>query len=114
MAASRTRRRPANLAKEGESVRLEALVYGRVQGVGFRYFVLRQASALGLGGWVANLADGGVQCVAEGPKLALEQLASALTAGPPGARVADVSLHWGPAVETWQRFEVRSGSHSGD
>ena len=76
--------------------------------------MLRQAIALGLGGWVTNLPDGGVQCVAEGPKPALEQLAMALTAGPPGAHVADVALHWGPAIESWQRFEVRSGSHSGD
>lgn len=114
MATSRTRRRPASGAKADDAARLEAVVHGRVQGVGFRYFVLRQATALGLGGWVANLPDGGVQCVAEGPRAALERLASALTGGPPGAHVADVALHWGPATDSPQRFEIRSGSHSGD
>ena len=54
--------------------RLEATVRGRVQGVGFRYFVVRRALELGLVGWVANGADGSVRCVAEGPSAALDAL----------------------------------------
>jgi acylphosphatase len=114
MSVRKAGRRPSGLAKGEAMARLEAVIRGRVQGVGFRYFVLRHATRLGLGGWVANLPDGGVQCVAEGPKAALEELASALTAGPPGAHIADVALHWGPATETWRGFDVRSGGHSGD
>jgi acylphosphatase len=107
-------RRPAPLANGEPKARLEAIVRGRVQGVGFRYFVLREATRLGLSGWVANLSDGGLQCVAEGPKPALELLAASLTAGPPGSHVADVSLHWGPPVDAPHRFEIRSGAHRGD
>jgi hypothetical protein len=46
--------------------RLHAVVHGRVQGVGFRYFVMREARALGLSGWVRNQADGSVEVEAEG------------------------------------------------
>ena len=54
--------------------RLEATVRGRVQGVGFRYFVVRRAMQLDLAGWVANAADGTVVCVAEGAPDALDTL----------------------------------------
>ena len=53
-------------------VRLDATVRGRVQGVGFRWFVLREAMALRLDGWVANTPEGSVQCVAEGLRPDLE------------------------------------------
>src|SRR4051794_25389712 len=75
-------------------VRLDATVSGRVQGVGFRYFVLRVASGLDLTGWVANTPDGSVQCVAEGERRDLERLLSALRDGPPGARVDRVAVEW--------------------
>ena len=57
-----------------DQVRLEATARGRVQGVGFRYFVLRRGMELGLTGWVANESDGSVRCVAEGPRSDLEAL----------------------------------------
>lgn len=66
------------------------LVSGVVQGVGFRYFVLRKAQALAVGGWVRNLPDGRVEVVADGPVAALEELESALRTGPSHSRVADV------------------------
>jgi acylphosphatase len=66
------------------------LVSGFVQGVGFRYFVLRRASALGLRGFVRNLSGGGVEVVAEGDAAALAELEVALEAGPPSARVESV------------------------
>ena len=94
--------------------RLEAIVSGVVQGVGFRYFVLREATRLGLRGWVANQPDGTVRCVAEGPRLDLDRLAERLSAGPPGARIEDVELTWGFATRAWPSFTVRSGFHSGD
>ena len=49
--------------------RLEAIVYGYVQGVYFRYYTKREAENLGLTGWVANRSDGAVQVVAEGDKI---------------------------------------------
>lgn len=70
------------------------LVSGHVQGVGFRYFTVRQARRLGLGGFVQNLPDGRVEVVAEGARGALEQLVAALRQGPPGALVRDVRVDW--------------------
>lgn len=96
------------------ALRLDAVVRGRVQGVGFRYLVLRRATALGLVGWVANQADSSVRCVAEGPPAALDALEAALHHGPTGAIVETVQAVRMPATGTFGRFEVRSGGHSGD
>lgn len=94
--------------------RLEATVRGRVQGVGFRYFVVRRALELGLTGWVANLPDGAVRCVAEGPPDALARLDDTLRNGPPGSFVEAVEAVRMPATGRFERFSVRSGAHSGD
>ena len=66
------------------------LVSGRVQGVGFRYFVLRRARALGVAGYTRNLADGSVEVVARGPGDQISALEAAVRAGPPHAHVAGV------------------------
>jgi len=66
--------------------------HGRVQGVGFRWFVLNEAQQLGLGGWVRNEADGTVSGEAEGDFSRLEALKDRLEAGPSGARVS--RLDW--------------------
>jgi acylphosphatase len=94
--------------------RLEAVVHGRVQGVGFRYHVLRFATPLGLDGWVANEATGRVRVVAEGPREVLERLLETLRDGPPGAFVEHVDEAWSSPTGTLEPFSVRSGSHSGD
>lgn len=73
------------------------LVSGRVQGVGFRYFVAREAEALGLAGWVRNLPDGQVEVLAEGTEPQLSTLEGRLWQGPPHARVATVGVE--PADE---------------
>ena len=99
---------------ESDPVRLDARVTGRVHGVGFRYFVFREAQALGLVGWVANVADGSVQCVAEGPRDRLETLLERLRDGPPASIVEGVSAAWMPATGTFGAFGVRSGAHRGD
>jgi acylphosphatase len=62
-------------------------VSGRVQGVGFRWFVVREASARGLKGWTRNLPDGRVEVVAQGDPQAIQDLAEALARGPRAARV---------------------------
>ncbi|MDQ3905026.1 MAG: acylphosphatase [Actinomycetota bacterium] len=66
---------------KGDSVRMTAWVHGRVQGVGFRWWTRSQALMLGLAGHAANLADGRVEIVAEGPREACERLLAALRSG---------------------------------
>jgi acylphosphatase len=94
--------------------RLEARVIGSVQGVGFRWFVLREAVGLGLTGWVANEMDGSVAVLAEGDAAALDSLQAALAVGPPGARVDGVAAHRLPASGTHERFQIRGRGHGGD
>ncbi len=76
-------------------VRLTAYVDGRVQGVGFRYWVRTKATALGLTGSVANLDDGQVEVVAEGPARDVRALLAALTGGETPGRVTRVTQRWG-------------------
>jgi len=97
-----------------DRVRLDATVMGRVQGVGFRYFVVREATGLDLEGWVANTPTGAVRCVAEGPRSALEALLERLRQGPPSAMVDRVSEAFMPATGGLGTFSVRSGAHTGD
>jgi acylphosphatase len=63
---------------------------GRVQGVGYRYFVLRQADALGVSGFARNRADGAVEVVAEGTEGALTDFEARLREGPSFAEVENV------------------------
>lgn len=97
-----------------QAVRLDARVTGRVHGVGFRYFVLREAQALELSGWVANESDGSVHCIAEGPRDRLDALVERLRDGPPAAIVDGISTAWMAATGTFGSFGVRSGGHRGD
>jgi len=93
-------------AGEGPA-RLSARVVGRVQGVGYRWWVSTQARSLGLVGWVANDADERtVDVVVEGPLAAVERLATLLRTGPAGARVEDVEASIGPASGSFVRFEI--------
>jgi acylphosphatase len=97
-----------------DRARLEAVVHGRVQGVGFRVFVLGVARGRGLVGWVANEASGRVRCVAEGSRDDLATLLAELQEGPPGAFVDRVDAAWPPPTGEFSRFEIRSGWHAGD
>ena len=65
-------------------------VLGRVQGVGFRWFVRQQARRWGVRGWVRNLPDGSVEISAAGSTEALDGLKTAVRRGPAGAEVAEV------------------------
>lgn len=66
------------------------IITGRVQGVGFRWFVEREARAIGVGGWVRNNDDGAVEVVASGNDEQLARLRKALESGPRAARVDEV------------------------
>lgn len=81
---------------------------GRVQGVGFRWFVLNEALSLGVRGWVSNLADGGVEVVAVALPETLARLEASLRRGPPSARVQNLDVADVPhaAVET-KSFTVK-------
>jgi acylphosphatase len=94
--------------------RLEAVVRGDVQGVGFRWFVRRQAARLSVAGWVSNEPDGTVRVVAEGSPAALARLLGHLRAGPPGAVVRSVDETWLPGQGSFNGFVIRAGGHPGD
>jgi len=66
-------------------------IAGKVQGVGFRWFVREAARRAGVAGWVRNHADGRVEIAASGSELAIAEFISAARAGPPGARVDRVA-----------------------
>ena len=77
-----------------EVVHAVAQVSGRVQGVGFRWWTMRQARRHAVAGSAVNLADGRVQVHAEGPPAAVQALLADLRRGPPSARVSAVSVQW--------------------
>ncbi len=87
--------------------RVEATVYGFVQGVSFRYYTRREAERLQLTGWVANRADGAVLVVAEGTADALQQLVHFLHRGSPASRVTKLETAWLPATGEFTNFAVR-------
>lgn len=94
--------------------RFAATVRGRVQGVGFRYFVIREADALGLSGWVANAPDGAVVLEAEGPRPALDELLALLRVGPRAGEVGGVEVTWLAPRGDEAGFSVRYHAHRGD
>lgn len=82
-------------------------VTGRVQGVGFRVFVLDAAEAEGVGGWVRNAPDGDVEGVAEGEREALDRFERTLRRGPASARVDHVAMEDVEPRRLGGRFEIR-------
>ena len=96
------------------TARVEFTVVGVVQGVGFRYFAWREASDLGLTGWVENQADGSVHGIAEGTGSVLDAFLERLAEGPPAALVRDLRVVRMPATGSLGPFGVRSGAHRGD
>ena len=87
---------------------VSVIVYGRVQGVGFRFFTRERAKRLGLTGYARNLPDGGmVEVVAEGEKSGLENFIEYLRAGPPGARVERLEVNWSNYAGQHDDFSIR-------
>jgi len=88
--------------------RLVVEVFGRVQGVGFRYFVRTAATRLGVTGWVRNDRDGSVRVEAEGSALRLNQLLEALRLGPSLSFVHDVKCDWQDPSGADSDFTIRT------
>jgi acylphosphatase len=86
---------------------VHALVRGDVQGVGFRFFVQRRARESRLAGWVRNRSDGTVECLAQGPRPALERLLEDLRRGPGMAEVESVDVEWRQPAGGLDSFTVR-------
>jgi acylphosphatase len=85
-----------------------ATVHGRVQGVNFRFFVLRNATALGVKGYVKNLSDGrALEVYAEGEKENLDELLGYLNIGPPRAEVRRVDVKWSPYRGSFKDFGLK-------
>ena len=86
---------------------VRVIVYGYVQGVFFRAFVVRRANELSLTGYVRNSPGGTVEVVAEGERKRLEELISYLKVGPPNARVEKVATNWLEYTGNYSGFRVR-------
>ena len=81
-------------------------IYGRVQGVGFRYYTQNEAVARQISGWIRNMPDGSVYIEAEGDKEQLEQFINWCETGPQWARVTDVEKQYVP-LKGYSGFEIR-------
>jgi acylphosphatase len=87
--------------------RVHIRVRGRVQGVGFRAFVLQSAIMNGLTGWVRNVGYNEVETIAEGPRPILEQFLEEVRTGPRASRVDEADVEWETPTGEFQRFNVK-------
>ena len=88
-------------------IRAEIIANGLVQGVGYRYFVVREAKRLGLKGYTKNLYSGEVLTVVEGERAVVEELIKKLKVGPMHASVKSYKLNWQEPKNEFTDFEVR-------
>ncbi|MBP1929765.1 acylphosphatase [Methanolinea mesophila] len=88
--------------------RITANVSGRVQGVGYRYFVTDRACEIGVKGYAKNLADGSVEVVAEGTESRLREFAGTLSAKDDSViRVEGIEIEWSDATGEFAGFGIR-------
>lgn len=87
-------------------VRAHIVVSGRVQGVFYRAHTRREATHLGVTGWVKNLFDGRVEIMAEGEREQVERLIAAVKQGPPQAYVEDAEIEWLEFHGEFEDFEI--------
>jgi acylphosphatase len=83
------------------------LVTGMVQGVGYRWFVMRQAKESNLDGYVRNLPDGDVEVEVEGDRGLIIDFTEGLKIGPHSSHVTDIKIHWGEFESKFKGFEIR-------
>jgi acylphosphatase len=89
------------------SVSVRMVIRGAVQGVGFRHFIFRRATELGLSGDVRNLPDGSVEVRARGDAIRIDELIALARRGPTSARVAGVEIAPGDAEALSPGFHIR-------
>lgn len=89
------------------SIAIQGRVEGKVQGVGFRYFTLEQARAIGLTGYVKNLSDGSVAFLIQGDQGSIDDMLEKLRVGPMMARVKEVLHEVVDGDAELQDFEIR-------
>ena len=85
----------------------EIKITGKVQGVGFRFFVQHHASQLGIKGWVKNTSDGNVLILAQGGAPEMEIFFNELRKGPPLARIKDITRDKAPVSNEYDGFRVK-------
>ena len=83
------------------------VVRGRVQGVGFRFFVVEAAQHEGVRGWVTNLPDGRVEALVEGDEEAVGRVEQKIRRGPGSASVDKVQVETEPPSGAWSDFSIR-------
>ena len=89
-------------------IRRRLVVTGRVQNVFYRDWLVEQANALGVDGWVRNRADGSVEAVVQGPAEMVDAIVAHAREGSPVARVADVAIHDDAPTEPLDGFVKRA------
>jgi acylphosphatase len=89
------------------TVQFEIKITGKVQGVGFRYFVQKRAADFNIAGWVKNLPDGSVAVMAQGDETDMDTFIDHLKTGPSMSRVSKVSLNRMPEPEQFYDFRVK-------
>lgn len=87
-------------------VQAHMIVNGRVQGVGFRWFVAKEARLRGLTGWVKNLSGGQVEILAEGQRGLIETLIHDMKVGNRASRVTDIRLEWNSYSGRYKEFDI--------
>ena len=85
----------------------KALIHGRVQGVGYRFFAERVATQLDITGYAKNLWNGDVEVVAQGDKTSLETYLTKLREGPRMAKVTDIDVEWQSVSEQYPNFDIQ-------
>jgi acylphosphatase len=89
------------------TVRAEITVNGLVQGVGLRYYIIRQAKSLELKGFVKNLFTGEVYILAEGERGMIEELIKLTKTGPSHAHIKNCRVEWSDSTDEFTTFEIR-------
>ncbi|NWF89208.1 MAG: acylphosphatase [Ignavibacteriaceae bacterium] len=89
------------------NARAEIIVNGLVQGVGFRYYVVKQAVRLKLTGFVQNLYTGEVLTIVEGEKILIDELFKLIKLGPANSQVKNAKITWSEFKNEFDSFEVK-------